>query len=159
MDKIQFERIIVRNYAAWICAKILINDIPLLETVCDYEKSHISYDKGYEPSYQHCCAGELYAQIDKALTAKKKTKIYLLVCVCMEAGCDSVEAYLHETKNHIILSGLHNYRYAKKKQHNDIDYSQFGKYKFDKLQFMTEVEKLKAFSPPDKCYIDWDSPE
>ena len=75
MDTIRFERIIVRNWAAWVCAKIVINDIPLLDTVRTYEKAHISYDKGYDSGYEYCCAAELYEQIDKALTKKKKTKI------------------------------------------------------------------------------------
>ena len=115
MDKIRFERIIVRNYAAHVCAKIYINDIPFLDTVCEYEKKHISYDKGYEPGYEYCCAAELYEQIDKALATKKKTKIYLLVCGCMIEGCNSFESYIHETKKHIILSRFHNYRFAEKK--------------------------------------------
>ena len=157
MDKIQFERIIVRNHAAWVCSKILINDIPLLDIVHNYEKEHISYDKGYEPLYEYCCAGELYEQIDKALAAKKKTKIYLLVCTCMEAGCDSFNAYIHETNKYIILSGFQNYRLADKKEHNDIDYSKFGKYTFDKSQFMSELEKFKLFSH--EYRIDWNSQE
>jgi hypothetical protein len=159
MDTIQFERITVRNYAVWVCAKILINGIPLLDTVCNYEKAHISYDKAYEPSYQHSCAVELYNQIHEALTAKKKTQVYLLVCTCMEAGCNSIDAYLHETEKSIVLSGFQNYRFAKKKEYNDIDYTAFGTYRFDKVQFMSEVEKLKTFSPSDKNCLDWDSPE
>lgn len=157
MDKIQFERIIVRNHAAWVCAKILINGIPLLDTVCNYEKAHISYDQDYESSYEYCCAGELYEQIDNALESKKKTKIYLLVCDCMEAGCNSFHAYLHETKKYIVLSGFYNYRFAKKKKHNDIDYSKFGKYRFDKAQFRSEFEKFKLFSH--EYRIDWNSQE
>jgi len=103
------------------------------------------------------CAGELYEQIDNALASKKKTKIYMLVCSCMEAGCDSFEAYLHETKKYIIMSEFYNYRYAKKKKYNDIDYSKFGKYTFDKAQFMLELEKFKLFSH--EYRIDWDSQE
>jgi len=157
MDKIQFERIIVRNYEAWVCAKILINDIPLLDIVCNYEKAHIAHDDGYEPSYEHCCAGELYKQIDKALTSKKKTKIYLLVCSCMVAECTSFDVYLHETQKYVIMSGFHNYRLAHKKEHNDIDYSKFGKYTFDKLQFMSELDKFKLFSHENS--LNWDSQE
>ena len=157
IDKIRFERIIVRNYAAHACAKIFINDMPFLDTVCEYEKKHISYDKGYEPGYEHCCAAELYEQIDKALATKKKTKIYLLVCGCMVEGCNSFEAYIHETKKHVILSGFRNYRFAEKKEYNDIDYSKFGEYVFGKSQFMAEMEKLKSFSH--EWQIDWDSQE
>jgi len=157
MDKIQFERIIVRNYAAWVCAKIIINDIPLLDIVCSYDKSHISFDKDYEPLYEYCCAGELYEQIKKALAAKKKARIYLLVCSCMVAECDSFDAYIHEKKRHIVLSGFQNYRLAQKKERNDIDYSNFGKYTFEKAQFMSELEKFKQFSH--EYRIDWDSQE
>lgn len=157
MDTIRFERIIVRNYSAWVCAKILINDVPLLDIVCNYEKEHISNDKNYKPSYQHCCAGELYEQIEKALAAERKTKIHLLVCTCMIAGCNSFDACIHETELYIILSKLQNYRFVRKKQYNDINYSRFGKYIFDKSQFMSELEKFKAFSH--EYTIDWDSPE
>jgi hypothetical protein len=159
MDKIQFERIIVMNYNVWICAKILINGEPLLETVENYEKAHISYESGYALFYQYCCAGELREQLEKALAAKMKTKIYLLVCSCMCAECNSIEAYLEETENSIILSGLHNYRFAREKQHNDVDYSELGGYEFDKSQFMSELEKLATFSPPNRWTIDWNSPE
>jgi len=157
MDKIRFERMIVRNYDAWVCAKVLINDIPLLDIVSSYEKANISYDNDYESSYQYCSAGDLYEQIDKALTAKKKTKIYVLVCTCMIEGCNSFEAYLHETKKYIVLRGFHNYRYARKKEHNDIDYSKFGKYTFDKAQFMAELGNFKKFSH--EYHVDWDYKE
>ena len=157
MDIIKFERIIVRNYAAWVCVKMLINDIPLLDIVYNYGKEHISFDKEYEPFYQYCPAVELYEQIDKSIVSKKKTKIYLLTCVCMEAVCQSFSAYLHENKNHIVLSRFQNDRLAHKNEHNDIDYSKFVKYTFDKTQFMSEFEKFKFFSH--EYRIDWDSPE
>ena len=159
MDKILFERIIVRNDRAWICAKILINEIPLIDIVYNYEKAHISHNKNYKPSYEYDCAVELYSQIKNAFAAKKKSKICLLVCTCMEAGCNSFKAYIHETKNSVVLSGFQNPRFTKKKNYNDIDYTKFDKYQFDKLQFMSELAKLKTFAPSGEYSIPWGAQE
>jgi hypothetical protein len=159
MDKIHFERIIVRNHAAWICAKTFINDMPLFELVCDYEKSHISFEHDYKTEYEYECAGAIYTSVTDSLLKKVKSEICLLVCTCMVEGCKSFTADIYESEPYIIFDNFRNWRLQEIKSYNDIDYSQFGTFTFDKKQFYGELENLKTFSPLDNYRIAWDSTE
>lgn len=79
------------------------------------------------------------------LTADKQTytseeddynKRILIDCICTCEGCRSFVADIEETENEIVWKNF-------EQIHRDWDYSELKEFRFDKTQYLNEIEKLK----------------
>lgn len=149
IDKIEFEKEIVKWGAEemeLICAKIIINSTPLIETVRAYE---LPYANKY--NQENIAGGYIYYYVDslyKLLSGNTKPQEYeneipILICQCGCEGCWDFLVTVEESESNILWKNFYNPRRSSPDSPGGYwNYNNFPSFKFDKNQYQEELKKL-----------------
>ena len=150
MDRLSFKKEIVRfGYSEKaVCAKIFINDIPLLDIVKEYE---LPYAKQY--GQENIAGGymSIYARyLFELLTGKAKSDEYgneipVLICDdCGTEGCWDLLMTVMDERADVIWTHFHNpHRSFPDSAGGYWNYDAFPSYRFDKEQYRIAIRELE----------------
>ena len=143
MDILSFEKVIVEcSGDEYICAKIAINDMPLLEKVAAIELPYATAEghPSIAGKYNHQQSDSLYKQLTgEMFDNQDDLQVALLTCDCFEDGCWSLQAECNDSEKEVVWRNFsHNHR-------GKWDYSALGEFHFEKNQYIEELLKLYEF--------------
>ena len=143
MDTLSFEKETVEFLGQeYICAKIVINGIPLLERVTPIELPYARAEGHPDNAgaYNHQQSELLYKQlIGEWLYYPDAPQVALLTCLCFDDGCWSLQAECKESEEDVVWRKFfHNHR-------DEWDYSALSEFHFEKNQYNEELLKLREF--------------
>lgn len=148
-DTIKFEREVIKwgnEELELVCARIIINDTPLIETVRTHE---LPYAKKY--NHENIAGGYIcnYAEyLHKLLSGGQKSQEYedeipILICQCGCEGCWDFLVTVEENETSVIWKNLHNPRRSSPDSPGGFwDYSSFPSFCFDKKQYQDSINTL-----------------
>jgi hypothetical protein len=156
LDTIRFEREAIKwgeKERELIIAKIIINGMPLIETVYAYELPHA---KKY--NQENIAGGYTYCLVDylrKLLRGQQKPLDYekevpILHCgSCGGEGCWDFVVTIEENETDIIWKNFRNPRRSNPDSPGGFwDYRDFPSFRFEKKQYQNELEKLALMEMP-----------
>jgi len=151
MDTIVFSKIIVRtdDYPnGYSCAKIAINDKPLLDMAKEYEMNFLRGTEKEDMAgcYEYNFVISLYKELFHCKYKSDENRIYALICGgCLCDECWPFNADVEIEKEYVVWKNLHNHWLANKPGYA-VNYADFPIFRFDTHQYMQAVEVLKSFA-------------
>ena len=152
-DTIKFEREIVKwgnEEKEMICAKIIINDTPLIETVRAYE---LPFAKKY--NHENIAGGYIYnyaEYLHKLLTGEQTSQEYeneipILICQCGCEGCWDFLVTIKESETSVTWTSFHNPRRSSPNSPGGFwDYGNLSSFYFDKTQYLEAINTLNEIN-------------
>ncbi|MCC8181324.1 MAG: hypothetical protein LIP23_10520 [Planctomycetes bacterium] len=142
MDKLVFEKVEIDFLGhEYVGAKILINDMALLEKVTSIEIPY-AVAEGHPDiagAYSHQIAENLHSQLTgERVDDPDDPRVALLTCDCLEDGCWSLLAECAIDKNQVVWRRFSN-------NHRGWEYTALGEFHFDQKQYAEEILKLRGF--------------
>jgi len=140
MDKLEF-KIDERRHGGQIyhVVRVFINDSDLVEMVREFERPFAGTIAG---EYDGLNQEDLWTSLTKKDSGSKKR---ILECECGCDGCWPLLAKVQMDEEKVLWT---NFEQPHRGQESETywDYSKFGPFEFDKVQYLNEIEKLKPKS-------------
>ena len=153
MDTLCFEKEVVHwgdDEKELLCAKIIINGNPLIETVREYE---IPYARKY--GQENIAGGYIYVYAEylydllcgNIKSHEHGVEVPVLICQCGCEGCWDFLVNIEEKETEIIWTGFHNpHRSSRTSAGGFWDYSSFPVFRFDKQKYLSAIMSLQQLA-------------
>jgi hypothetical protein len=155
VDILRIERESVKfpDGKTFVCARILINDIPLRDMVREYELpfARKCNQESIAGSYVSALAIDLYDLLTgKEKLSKSNGAIPVLTCVCGCVGCWDLLVEVEENDSQVIWKNIHNpHRSSPTSPRGFWDYGNFPTFHFHKEQYADVIDQLRGFAVHD----------
>ena len=127
-----------------LCAKILINNVPLIDIVQEYELKYAKKhnNKYLAGGYMYDHPEELYHRLNNYVKLFNYAPV--LICECGCEGCADLTVVVEGSENAITWKNFDNPNKSNIDRPGGFcDYKDFPTFHFDKKQYYDEIDKLK----------------